>query len=138
MNRIIYSDNININTNIVTLSIDSNTGVLSTTYSGQMPSYIAQVGSFSSATTLPINTNYVLINISGVPGPGIAYTINFPTSVVNGTTITFRSTTTGNVALSGGTNSILNVGSFSATSSVQLSSNRSAMYSYFNGTWYGI
>lgn len=139
--RIIYSDQININTNLMSLSISETTGILSTTFSGSMSSYAGLVGSYSSPgsgnpTTMTKNFNYILTNTLPLTIP--PYTFNFPSNPSNGTTITIRNTSTNSITLSAGSNLVRNVGSQSSESSSTLGNNRSSMYSYLNGTWYGI
>lgn len=142
--RIIYSDQININTNLMSLSISETTGILSTTFSGSMSSYAGLVGSYSSPGSespspeiyLTKNFNYILTNTLPLTIP--PYTFNFPSNPSNGTTITIRNTSTNSITLSAGSNLVRNVGSQSSVSSSTIGNNRSAMYSYLNGTWYGI
>lgn len=136
--KITYSDQININTNLMSLSINSTTGMIWTTFSGSMSSYAGLVGSYSAGSgnsaTMSKSFNYVLANTSGSQ----PYTFNFPSNPSNGTTIAVRNTSTNSITLSAGSNLVRNVGSQSSESSSTLSNNRSSMYSYINGTWYGI
>lgn len=130
MARIIYNDGVNINTQNLSLSIDSLSGIINSTYSGSMSSFAGIVSSYSTPNTLNYLNNYVLINAST--------TITLPAGPINGTTYVFRSTTTANPTLTGGTYAIRNVGSASGTYSIQLVANGTYMFTYYNDVWYGI
>lgn len=130
MARYIYNTPVVVNTQNLSLSIDENLGILSTTYSGTMSSFAAAVGSYSTNTTLTYQNSNVLINN--------ASTITLPSAPPNGTVYTFRNTSTSFPTLSAGTNTIRNVGSASGSATIQLVANGAYMLVYFNNVWYGI
>ena len=130
MARILYSDDITFKTTNLSLVLNSQTGILSTTYSINLPAYSFTAASYSTNTTFTENNNFILTNS--------ASTFTLPTNPANGTTLIIRNAAGNIPTLSAGTYSIRNINETTGTQSIQLVANGSYMFTYFNSVWYGI
>lgn len=131
MGRYIYNGGVTIKTNNLSLSIDPNLGLLSTTSSGSMSFVSNIVASYSSNKTLTYSNNIILINQPCI--------MTLPSNPVDGLLYTFRNISFDpGVTVSSASHNIRAPRGPISNLSLKIDSDESLILVFFNNIWYAI